>query len=106
MRHWSEGGETSLANLVLLCSHHHRLVHEGGYGIRRDAEGQIYFRRADGRVIPRCGYDPEDARPDPTDLENTSAEGWLADLVRRRHPSAEVRESGNRYLLGKSGDGY
>ena len=106
VRHWSEGGETSLANLVLLCSHHHRLVHEGGYGIRRDAEGQIYFRRADGRVIPRCGYDPEDARPDPTDLENTSAEGWLADLVRRRHPSAEVRESGNRYLLGKSGDGY
>ncbi len=105
VRHWSEGGETSLENLVLLCSHHHRLVHEGGYDIRRDAEGQVYFQRADGRVIPRCGYDPEDARPDPIDLENTSAERWLADLVRGRNPSAEVRESGARYLLGVAGDG-
>jgi hypothetical protein len=26
-RHWAQGGETSLENLVLLCFHHHRLVH-------------------------------------------------------------------------------
>ena len=77
---------------MLLCSHHHRLVHEGGYRIRRDAEERIYFERADGRVIPPCGYDADDARPDPVDLEETSAEGWLAALVKRRKPSAEVRE--------------
>lgn len=99
VQHWSEGGETSLDNLPLLCSHHHRLVHEGGYGIRRDTEGQIYFQRADGRVIPRCGYDPEDARPDPVDLEDTSAEGWLAALVKRRKPSAEVREEAGAYRV-------
>jgi hypothetical protein len=28
--HWAHGGRTDLANLVQLCSHHHRLVHEGG----------------------------------------------------------------------------
>ena len=32
-RHWAHGGETSLDNLVLLCWHHHRLVHEGGFTI-------------------------------------------------------------------------
>jgi Domain of unknown function (DUF222)/HNH endonuclease len=28
---WSRGGPTNLPNLVLLCFHHHRLVHEGGW---------------------------------------------------------------------------
>jgi hypothetical protein len=29
VRHWADGGGTSLDNLVLLCRHHHRAVHEG-----------------------------------------------------------------------------
>ena len=28
IQHWSAGGETSLDNLMLLCSQHHKLVHE------------------------------------------------------------------------------
>ena len=28
---WARGGPTDLDNLILLCSHHHHLVHEGGW---------------------------------------------------------------------------
>ena len=31
--HWMDGGETSLANCLLLCLHHHRLVHGGGWTV-------------------------------------------------------------------------
>ena len=33
VRHWAEGGDTSLSNTVLLCSRHHHYVHEGGWTI-------------------------------------------------------------------------
>ncbi len=33
LRHWADGGETKLDNLVLLCRFHHRLVHEEGYSV-------------------------------------------------------------------------
>lgn len=52
VRHWAHGGETSLANLVELCRHHHRLVHEGGFGLEREADGRLTFRRPDGEPIP------------------------------------------------------
>jgi len=54
IKHWADGGETRLDNLVTLCSQHHRQVHEGGYGVRvRD--GEIEFTRPDGRVLPPAG---------------------------------------------------
>jgi hypothetical protein len=35
----SQGGETNLPNLVSLCHHHHRMVHEGGWQlVRADAD--------------------------------------------------------------------
>ncbi len=54
IRHWADGGETALGNLVTLCSFHHRQVHEGGYGVRV-RQGAIEFTRPDGRVIPPAG---------------------------------------------------
>jgi hypothetical protein len=41
--HWADGGETSLENLVLLCRHHHHLVHEGGFDCKRSKDGEIFF---------------------------------------------------------------
>lgn len=56
IRHWADGGETSLDNLVTMCHHHHRLVHEGGYGVHVVDEA-ITFTRPDGRAIPASGRD-------------------------------------------------
>ena len=50
IEHWSEGGETSLDNLVVLCSHHHRLLHEQGFQMRK-LNGGYTFARPDGRLI-------------------------------------------------------
>jgi Domain of unknown function (DUF222) len=55
VKHWADGGETGLHNLVLLCRPHHRLVHEGGFGLQM-VERRPVFRRPEGSVI-------EDGRP-------------------------------------------
>jgi hypothetical protein len=49
--HWADGGETSLDNSMLLCSKHHRLLHEGGFTVRRSFDGQWCFRTAEGSVV-------------------------------------------------------
>ena len=57
IRHWAKGGPTTLENLVQLCSYHHRLVHEGGFGVESSGRGAVRFRRPDGRVVapaPEC----------------------------------------------------
>lgn len=41
--HWADGGRTDLANLVLVCSHHHRYVHEHEWTITLTADG-VRFR--------------------------------------------------------------
>ena len=53
--HWADGGETSLNNLVLLCRRHHRLVHESGFGVHRQADGEIGFTDQQGRQLSQSG---------------------------------------------------
>jgi hypothetical protein len=111
IRHWAEGGDTSLENLTLLCTHHHRLLHEGGFRIRRDPEGAIYFQRPDGRVIPRHGYRVEDMLDDGVEevgsigsgklSANSSTAARLAAIVHGRNPSAEVCESRGVYWINR-----
>jgi hypothetical protein len=44
--HWADGGLTVLSNLGLLCSRHHRAVHEGRDRVGRDPNGQLRWERA------------------------------------------------------------
>jgi len=55
VKHWATGGETKVANLVTLCSFHHTLVHEGGFGVTLTHDGVLVFTRPDGKRIPECG---------------------------------------------------
>jgi hypothetical protein len=43
VRHWLHGGHTSVENMVLLCPHHHGLVHEGGWSVESSADGSWRF---------------------------------------------------------------
>jgi hypothetical protein len=72
LRHWASGGPTTLSNLALLCRRHHRAVHEEGYQIERRPDGELRFRRPDGRPLP-------DVPPLPT------VSGDPAGVLRARH---------------------
>ena len=72
IHHWAAGGETNLDNLVQLCRHHHRLVHEGGFDVARLPDHTLRFTRPDGQTIeagaeplPRAKFvdDPHAAKP-------------------------------------------
>ena len=71
VRHWAEGGETSLDNLVLLCPTHHRLVHEGGFDIERLDDGAFRFTNPYGVAI-RPPRRPEPSSPETIVVRNAS----------------------------------
>jgi hypothetical protein len=56
--HWAHGGETDKSNLILLCRHHHRLVHEGQVRVSGNADERVRFRL-------RCGTELHSSPPAP-----------------------------------------
>ena len=51
---WSQGGTTSLNNLVVLCQAHHRLKHTPGWALTRDqASGALSWHTSDKTVYQR-----------------------------------------------------
>ena len=51
---WSQGGTTSLDNLVVLCEAHHRLKHTPGWALTRDqASGTLSWHTPDKTVYQR-----------------------------------------------------
>jgi Domain of unknown function (DUF222)/HNH endonuclease len=48
IRWWDRGGRTDLDNLVLICSFHHKLVHEYGWKVSRDQAGTVRWFYPDG----------------------------------------------------------
>ncbi len=71
---WRDGGRTDLDNLILICSFHHRLVHEYGWRLRGRADGDLGWLRPDGRRFragPSSGTDPP--RDDALELRAVAA---------------------------------
>jgi hypothetical protein len=86
IRHWAHGGETTIDNLVHLCSAHHRLVHEGGYTVDRDRQGRPRFWTPTGRPIVE-GAAPPHASGRPLHFLN-GERGVLTDADSSRPLSA------------------
>ena len=82
IKHWAAGGETSITNLVQLCRHHHRLVHEGGFGCEKTADGRIVFKNQAGDAIGRAEYHP----PIPSNIDPEA-------LLRQEMPGIEIDSS-------------
>jgi hypothetical protein len=72
--HWARGGDTSLDNLVLLCGHHHRLVHEGGFTLERGRDGAVVVLTPNRRRIAAV---PRDRRGDCTQVVRTNRQRGL-----------------------------
>jgi 5-methylcytosine-specific restriction endonuclease McrA len=51
IRHWAQGGPTTVSNLTTLCRRHHRAVHEEGYQLERKADGELVFRWPTGLLL-------------------------------------------------------
>jgi hypothetical protein len=68
IRWWEHGGRTDLDNLLLVCTFHHKLVHEYGWAVRRVKDGTARWIRPDGAPY-RAGPAPPPRkveRPQPS----------------------------------------
>ena len=79
--------------MILLCSAHHRMVHEEGFRIEKDFEGEWYFQRPNGRAIAQG----------PIYSENVSAETLVSDAGKFTDDfdAAETIQGGGRIRGGR-----
>jgi hypothetical protein len=66
---WRNGGPTDLANLVLVCSRHHTLIHSKGFQLVLTPDRQLTVRTVDDIPVPQRPVRPfgdDGALPDST----------------------------------------
>jgi hypothetical protein len=51
LRPWVDGGDHDEANLLTVCSVHHRAIHDGLLAVFRDPAGRVVVQHADGREV-------------------------------------------------------
>ncbi len=72
--HWADHGPTDLDNLLLLCSYHHHLVHEGGWKRTGTATDHHITRPDHTPLDTTTSTDPPSSPPDlETDLDTGHA---------------------------------
>jgi hypothetical protein len=79
----AQGGRHTRNNLVLVCTQHHQMCHDGSL-IVEDAGGKIVFRAANGWILGKDGalwHDPDRRQPSPG--EGGDGEGAPAPEVTR-----------------------
>jgi len=65
--HWAQGGKTDLSNMILLCQHHHWMVHEGGWRLSLAADGRVIAIPPETDFYPPEFY-PSARAPDEFDV--------------------------------------
>ena len=61
VKHWADGGETSLRNTLLLCRRHHRAVHEGQVKVSVATDGTVLFFAPSGKMLADAPGKPTSA---------------------------------------------
>jgi Domain of unknown function (DUF222)/HNH endonuclease len=51
VKHWADGGETSLENLVTLCKFHHRQLHRGSFEILTGGAGPVEIAEISAEIF-------------------------------------------------------
>jgi hypothetical protein len=49
IHHWTRGGETNIDNLILVCTFHHKFLHEYGWTVQLDPSGAAHWFRPNGK---------------------------------------------------------
>ena len=84
---WSRGGRTDLANLVLVCSRHHTLIHSQGFSLVLHPDRRLEVRTADGTPVQHHPAQPWD---DPADLTTTCGRLVSAEALQPEHTDSRL----------------
>jgi len=91
IKHWADGGETSMENLVTLCRYHHGLLHKREYHLRRDESGDLVFTNSRNELITCSFYPQFPGNPNADECldrdidEHTAKSKWLGERLDINH---------------------
>jgi len=91
IRHWARGGETKMSNLVLLCTRHHRSLHELGFRIdvvtSEKGAAQFRFYSPQGDYLPAVADDLSAGRVIDFSVEELQTQTERDASAEASHPS-------------------